>query len=116
VKTPVKPPKKSASDPAATQKSPRKVWRFEINVKPGQARPCLRREQRGWILGVREPARDGLANKGVVRALSDYIGVPVSSVSIVRGEGSRIKLIEVSGIDPEEGSRRLEGAATGSGP
>ena len=112
----MKPPKKSASDRSPNQKASRQIWRFEINVKPGQARPCFRREERGWILGVREPARDGLANRGVARVLADYLGVSVSSVSIVRGEGSRIKLIEVSGLDPDEGCRRLERAVTGPIP
>ncbi len=78
-----------------------------MNVRPGQSRISLGFEERGWILGVREPAREGRANHGIARALSDFLDVPLSSVSIVRGEGSRIKLIEIAGMSEEEGLRRL---------
>jgi uncharacterized protein YggU (UPF0235/DUF167 family) len=112
----MKHPRKSGTNRSANQKIPLQVFRLEINVKPGHARTCLRREERGWILGIREPARDGLANRGVVRALSDFLGVSVSSVSIVRGEGSRVKMIEISGLDREEGLKRLERALSGPDP
>lgn len=81
-----------------------------MNVRPGQPRVSLGRGEKAWVLGVREPAREGLANRGVERALSDYLDVPISCVTIVRGEGSRIKMIEVAGLSEEEGKRRLERA------
>ncbi|MDA8111523.1 MAG: DUF167 domain-containing protein [Nitrospiraceae bacterium] len=100
--------KKSSPDPGpGSRKKASESFRLLMNVRPGQSRITLGFEERGWILGVREPAREGRANYGVAKALSDFLDVPLSCVSIVRGEGSRIKLIEIAGMSEEEGLRRL---------
>ena len=83
-------------------------WTFELHVRPGHPKVILKKSETGWVLGVREQPRDGMANRGVLRVLADILGVPVSTLSILRGESSRIKRIEVAGLAPEEGVRRLE--------
>ena len=44
---------------------------------------------------VTEPAIEGRANRAVVRAVADVLGVPPSSASLVRGERGRDKVVEV---------------------
>lgn len=38
---------------------------------------------------------DGAANAAVIRALSDYLGIPKSQIKIVRGVAARDKVIEI---------------------
>jgi uncharacterized protein YggU (UPF0235/DUF167 family) len=86
------------------------VWKIEIHVKPGQSRSFLKKDDLGWVLGIREPAREGLANRGVLKALARVLDIPVSMISIIRGEGSRVKLIGVRNLAAPEGLLRLERA------
>jgi uncharacterized protein YggU (UPF0235/DUF167 family) len=87
-------------------------FKLEILVKPGQSRAYLKKEGSGWVLGVRERAREGLANKAVLKALSDYMGIPVSTIEILRGEGSRIKRVGARTLSLSEGLSRLRRAST----
>jgi uncharacterized protein YggU (UPF0235/DUF167 family) len=57
---------------------------------------------------VSAPPEDGRANAAVVQLLADTLGVPARTISVVSGHGARDKLIELSGIAPEEIERRLE--------
>lgn len=90
----------------------RDSWCFVITVKPGQSREFLRRESPDgkdpvWVVGVRVPAREGLANEAVVVALAKFLEVAPSSVTILRGQSSRTKRIEVAGIGAALGEARL---------
>ena len=44
---------------------------------------------------IAEKPVNGEANKGLIKALSDYFNVPQRNVSILSGETSRDKLIEI---------------------
>jgi uncharacterized protein (TIGR00251 family) len=82
--------------------------RFTVHAKP--------RAKKSAILGVANeeldmalaaPPVDGAANDELVRSLSDALGLPKRSVVIVRGESSRHKLVEVSGLTLDELMGRL---------
>ena len=47
-------------------------------------------------VAVRAPARDGAANRAVIEALADFFAIPKSHLSIVRGQSSRKKLVEIA--------------------
>ena len=51
------------------------------------------------VVRVRAPALDGRANVAVRRLLADRLGVRRSSVTILRGEHSRDKLLRIEGVD-----------------
>jgi uncharacterized protein (TIGR00251 family) len=57
--------------------------------------------RRGDVLLVRvtAPALDGRANRAVCRLLAKRLGLATSRVTIIRGERSRDKVIEVEGTD-----------------
>jgi uncharacterized protein (TIGR00251 family) len=51
------------------------------------------------LVRVTAPALDGRANRAVCRLLAKRLGVATSRVTIVRGERSRDKVLEVEGTD-----------------
>lgn len=48
---------------------------------------------------VSAPPVDGKANKALCRLIAKRVGVAPSRVSVVRGEKSRDKVVQVEGID-----------------
>ena len=53
------------------------------------------------------PPVDGAANEALVSFLAERLGVPAAAVDLVRGHASRNKVVEVTGLAPEEVARRL---------
>jgi uncharacterized protein YggU (UPF0235/DUF167 family) len=68
----------------------------------------------GWRLRVAAPPEDGRANQAVERLLARALGVHGRDVRIVRGFGTRDKLIEIDGLDATHVDQALE-AASGKG-
>ena len=56
-------------------------------------------EVRVLVVTVAAPAVDGKANEAVRRAVADAFGVRVRDVTVVSGERSRDKVLEVDGAD-----------------
>jgi uncharacterized protein (TIGR00251 family) len=48
-------------------------------------------------IGVREPARDGRANRATCEALASAVGVSPSQVEVAAGTTSRCKTLRISG-------------------
>ena len=61
------------------------------------------------VLKVRVRARpiEGRANDALVRLVADALGVPRRAVSLVQGDRSRIKRLEIDGLDDDEVRQRL---------
>lgn len=52
----------------------------------------------------------GRANKAVIAAIAEALGVPKSSVALVRGKTSRDKLLEIDGVESvADAVRRIRG-------
>ena len=58
---------------------------------------------------VAAPPVDGQANAALLKLIAKTLGVARSSVSIASGEGARVKLIEVEGVDEAELAARFPG-------
>jgi uncharacterized protein YggU (UPF0235/DUF167 family) len=54
------------------------------------------------------PPVDGAANEELVAALAQVLDVPKRFIALVRGEGSRTKLVEVRGLSQEQLQARLK--------
>lgn len=82
--------------------------RLKIHVVPN-ARKSELAGLHGDAIKIRcaAPPLDGRANREVCELLADLLGVPVRDVTIVRGERSRDKLVEIAGMSGEEARRRL---------
>lgn len=82
--------------------------RLAVRVAPGAARPgVVGRHGSGWKLRVTAPPERGKANAAVVRLVAGAAGVAEQDVRVVSGHGARDKILELTGIDPEELERRL---------
>ncbi len=58
-------------------------------------------------VNLRSPAREGKANKELIKRLSKFLGVSNSSVTIVAGHKNREKTLAITGVNKEEALRRL---------
>ena len=58
-------------------------------------------------LRVTAPPQDGKANAAVISLLAETLGVPKSRLRIIRGHGSREKLVQVTSLTPEDVERAL---------
>jgi uncharacterized protein (TIGR00251 family) len=72
----------------------------------------------GWRDGmlrvrVSAPAVDRRANQALLRLIARALGVPAGDVRIVRGEKSRVKLLQVDGMSQEDAEQRLGRAGLG---
>jgi hypothetical protein len=81
-----------------------------VRVQPRAAR----NELRGWrdgALAVRVTAApaEGEANRAVARLLAEALGIPVSSVELVRGAASRDKLFRIGALTLDAVRARLPG-------
>ena len=61
-------------------------------------------------IGVYAPAVEDRANKAVVRYLARLVGVPKSSIAIVRGKTARVKTISFCSLTAEDLAARLREA------
>jgi uncharacterized protein len=82
--------------------------RITVRVRPGSARPGVGGEH-GGALVVRVSARavDGRATAAALAALAAVFGVRPQAVTLVTGEASRTKVVEVDGADPADLDRLL---------
>jgi uncharacterized protein YggU (UPF0235/DUF167 family) len=86
--------------------------RLVVQVKPGAKAPGIILGPDGAIVvRVREPAMDGRATAAVREALARALGVPKSSVTLVRGAASRMKAFDVDGLGAGEARIKLSRAA-----
>jgi uncharacterized protein (TIGR00251 family) len=76
--------------------------RLEIKVQPRSSRNQIAGEQDGVLkIKLTAPPVDREANQALIDYLSDLLGIPKRSVNLIKGETSRNKLVEISGIDKE---------------
>lgn len=74
--------------------------RIDIRVIPRSPRTRIDGARNGrLIVRVTAPPVDDAANKAVVMAIADALGVSRSAVRIVTGATGRNKTIEIAGID-----------------
>ncbi|MBI5001222.1 MAG: YggU family protein [Euryarchaeota archaeon] len=68
-------------------------------------------EWRGTVeIRVAAEAREGEANRELLRFLSDILEIPSENISINSGARSSRKTIAIKGLPPDECARRLEAA------
>jgi uncharacterized protein len=74
--------------------------RLVVRAHPGASR--TRADWDGAVLHVRVTARavEGAANRALIQAVADALGVRPSAVTLVAGKRSRQKVVDVSGLDP----------------
>lgn len=68
---------------------------IEVKITPNARKNSVEEDGERYKVYVMAPAVDGKANKALVELLSEYFDVKKSSVSIVRGETNRIKIVKI---------------------
>jgi hypothetical protein len=61
-------------------------------------------------LAVSAPPVDGKANERMIKVLAELLGVPKSSLEIIKGQTSRNKAVRVIGLSDEAARRKLKEA------
>jgi uncharacterized protein (TIGR00251 family) len=70
--------------------------RLQIKVTPRSRQAGVQTAADGTlVVKVNAPAQDGRANAAVIQALAGHFGVAKRAVTIVHGQASRRKLVEV---------------------
>jgi uncharacterized protein (TIGR00251 family) len=74
--------------------------RLVVRARPGASRTGA--DWDGAVLHVRVTAHavEGAANRALIQAVADALGVRRSAVTLVSGKRSRQKVVDVSGLDP----------------
>jgi uncharacterized protein (TIGR00251 family) len=72
--------------------------KIRVKVIPNSKVEGVIKEGDGFLVRVKEPAKEGKANRAVVRLLAGHFGVSQRQVVISSGFKSRNKVIEVLGI------------------
>jgi uncharacterized protein (TIGR00251 family) len=86
--------------------------RVRLRVAPGATRAgVVGRHGDAWKVRVAAPAQGGRANDAVVRLLAETFELPRSAVTLVSGHSARDKIVELTGIEPEDIDRRLSSSA-----
>jgi hypothetical protein len=74
---------------------------LRIRAQPRASRTEIAGEYGGALkIRLAAPPVDGGANRELVRFLAKAVGVPTSAVTVVSGESSRNKVVEIEGADP----------------
>jgi uncharacterized protein (TIGR00251 family) len=82
--------------------------RLTVKVHPRAGRSAIAgRFGDAWKLDLAAPPVDGKANDECVRFFADLCGVPRSRVRIVTGTTSRMKVVEIEGVEQAELERKL---------
>lgn len=85
--------------------------RFAVKVQP-RAKKTELAEKMGDVYKLRlaAPPVDGKANEACVRFFAERFGVPPSFVRVAQGLSSRMKVVEIDGVDQAEVERVLGNA------
>lgn len=69
---------------------------IKVRVIPGSKKQQIMVFEQGLKVYLREPALEGRANKKLIEVLADYYNVRKYSITIVKGQKQRDKIIEIN--------------------
>jgi uncharacterized protein (TIGR00251 family) len=82
--------------------------RLAVKLQPGASRNAvIAKTGDEWKLAVTAPPVDGRANEACILLLSEVWGVRRSAITIVRGQTSRKKIVEIQSLAADEIERLL---------
>jgi uncharacterized protein (TIGR00251 family) len=91
---------------------PKESCILKVRVQPKASRnQVVGYDESTLTLRVTDPPTEGTANAGVIALLAKTLGVSKSKLLIVRGHGSRDKMVSVDTLTEQEVRRRIEAGA-----
>ncbi|HBN74506.1 MAG TPA: DUF167 domain-containing protein [Planctomycetaceae bacterium] len=87
------------------------MGRLHLKVVPSSSRDQVV----GWLgealkVKVKAPPEKGKANTAVIDLIASKLNIPRESMSIISGESSPVKVIEIQGVDDLQLKQRIEEA------
>jgi uncharacterized protein (TIGR00251 family) len=70
--------------------------KIRVRVIPNSKIEGVIKEGDGFLVKVKEPAKEDRANRAVIKLLADYFGVPQRQIAISGGFSSRNKVIDIT--------------------
>jgi len=71
--------------------------KIRVKVIPNSKIEEVIKEDDGFVVRVKDPPKEGKANKAVIRLLAEHFGVTQGSIIILSGYKNRNKIIEILG-------------------
>jgi uncharacterized protein (TIGR00251 family) len=73
---------------------------LHIKVKPNSKQDLIKQEPYGsFKVHIKAPPVDGKANEYLVKFIADIVGLPKSKVSLLKGETSQFKKLEIDATE-----------------
>jgi len=70
--------------------------KIKVKVKANSSKEEIKKiSETEFILSVKEPPIENKANEAVLKLLSEYFNVPKSNISILKGQTSKNKIIQI---------------------
>lgn len=83
--------------------------RFQVRVQPRSSRNEIVGEQQGALkVKLTAPPLEGEANRALIAFLAEVLGVAKKDISLLKGQSSRTKLVEVRGVTAAEFIARVD--------
>jgi uncharacterized protein (TIGR00251 family) len=90
---------------------------LRVRVQPRASREEIAGERQGaLVVRLVAPPVEGAANDALLRLLAKTLGVPPSTLRILRGASARDKTVAVAGLDAPTAEARLQKALPRSKP
>jgi hypothetical protein len=81
---------------------------LQVKVKAGSKLEKIEKDAAGnWVIKIKAPAVEGKANEALIQLLSKKLHVSKSSIQILSGHTSKLKRINVDGIEVQEAEQKL---------
>ena len=72
------------------------LMKIFVKAKPNSSEEKVEKiDEKNFVVSVKEPPVNGLANKAIIKALSDFLGVHPARIKIISGYTSKQKIIEI---------------------
>ena len=83
--------------------------RLEVKVQPRSSRNQIVGAQNGALkIKLTAPPVDGEANAALIDFLASCLKIPRKDINLVKGDTSRLKLVEIAGLNPDQLMARLD--------
>ncbi len=80
----------------------------ELSARPGSGkRGFLRTRPSGPVVALTSAPEKGRANRELIEFIAEILGVPTAAVSIIKGQGTRQKVMRVETLSPQAVAAKL---------
>jgi uncharacterized protein (TIGR00251 family) len=71
--------------------------KIQVKVAPNSRTEAVIKDGERYLVKVKEPPKEGKANRAAIKLLAEYFKVPKTSLRVVSGLSSKNKIVEILG-------------------